>query len=191
MSQTHLGGSGNRSPADPDIRVAHTADLRPSTLAAARALLYDVFDDMTEHDWEHSLGGMHAVAYRGEDIVGHAAVVGRRVGYLGRPLRTGYIEGVAVRADCRGRGYGSALMAPLERIIRGGYQLGVLAATDEAAGFYAHRGWQRWVGRSYALTLEGLVSTSEDDGCLYVIGAGVALERSADLIADWRDDCPW
>ena len=39
------------------VRVAHTAQLDPGTLADARALLYAVFDDMTEADWEHSLGG--------------------------------------------------------------------------------------------------------------------------------------
>ena len=55
------------------VRVAHTAQLDPGTLADARALLYAVFDDMTEHDWEHSLGGLHALAYEGGELVGHAA----------------------------------------------------------------------------------------------------------------------
>ncbi len=31
-------------------------------------------------------------------------------------LRTGYVEGVAVRADVRRRGLGDALMAPLEQV---------------------------------------------------------------------------
>ena len=44
------------------VRTAHTADINAATRAAARALLYDVFDDMTEHDWEHCLGGVHALA---------------------------------------------------------------------------------------------------------------------------------
>ena len=35
------------------VRTAHTAQLEPATLAEARSLLYAVFDDMTEDDWEH------------------------------------------------------------------------------------------------------------------------------------------
>ena len=89
------------------VRTAHTADLDAATLEAARALLYDVFDDMTEHDWEHSLGGVHAIAWEGDELVGHAAVVQRRLLHGGRALRAGYIEGVGVRADSRRRGHGA------------------------------------------------------------------------------------
>src|SRR5688500_20173125 len=43
-----------------ELRTVHTAELGADTLADARALLYAVFDDMTEEDWEHALGGVHA-----------------------------------------------------------------------------------------------------------------------------------
>ena len=179
-------------PVVPEILVAHTADLDRATRAAARALLFDVFEDMTEHDWEHSLGGIHAIAALGGEVVGHAAVIQRRIGYQGRPLRAGYVEGVGVRADLRGRGIGAALMAPLEVIIGAAYDLGALGAADEAASFYRHRGWLPWSGRSYALTLEGLVRTPDDDGGIYVFPVRDApLELTADLIADWRDDSAW
>ena len=89
---------------------------------------------MTEHDWEHSLGGVHALAFDGDTLVGHAAVVQRRLLHGGRALRTGYVEGVAVRADQRRRGHGAAMMDALERVIRGAYDLGALGATDEAVG---------------------------------------------------------
>jgi hypothetical protein len=46
----------------PDLQTAHTADLDPGVLAAALALLDDVFDDMTEQGWGHSLGRIHALA---------------------------------------------------------------------------------------------------------------------------------
>ena len=114
------------------VRTAHTADLDAATLTAARALLYEVFqDDMTEHDWEHSLGGVHALAWDGDELVGHAAVVQRRLLHGGRALRTGYIEGVVVRADRRRRGHAAAMMDALERVVRGAYDLGALGATDE------------------------------------------------------------
>lgn len=34
-----------------ELRTSHTADLDAATLGTARAPLYDVFDDMTEPDW--------------------------------------------------------------------------------------------------------------------------------------------
>jgi aminoglycoside 2'-N-acetyltransferase I len=112
------------------VRVAHTADLDSSSLSAARALLDGAFEDeVTEHDWEHALGGIHALAWDGEELMGHASVIQRRLIHAGRALRTGYVEGVAVRADRRRRGHGSAMMEALERVIRRGYELGALGAT--------------------------------------------------------------
>jgi aminoglycoside 2'-N-acetyltransferase I len=173
------------------VQTAHTADLEPATLAAARALLYDVFDDMTEHDWEHSLGGVHAMAWEDDELVGHAAVVQRRLLHGGRALRTGYVEGVAVRADQRRRGLGAAMMDALERVIRGAYDLGALGATDEAAALYAGRGWRQWQGPSSALTPEGIRRTDDDDGGIYVLPGAVPLDLDGELTCDWRDGDVW
>jgi len=41
----------------PPVALAHTADLSPDRLAAARTLIYRCFDEVTESDWEHALGG--------------------------------------------------------------------------------------------------------------------------------------
>jgi aminoglycoside 2'-N-acetyltransferase I len=128
-----------------EMRVMHTAELTAGERAAARALLYDVFADMTEADWEHALGGMHALVREGADVAGHAAVVMRRVIHRDRALRAGCVEGVAVRKDRRRLGVGAAMMQALERFIRGGYDLGVLGASDEAAAFYTRR--TGWCGR--------------------------------------------
>ena len=173
------------------IRSAHTADLDLPTLAAARALLYEAFDDMTEDDWEHSLGGVHALAFEGDTLVGHAAVVQRRLLHGGRALRTGYVEGVAVRADQRRRGHGGAMMDALERVVRGAYDLGALGATDEAAALYARRGWRQWQGPSWALTPQGIRRTADDDGGIYVLEGAVALDLDGELTCDWRDGDVW
>ena len=131
-----------------EVHTAHTADLDAATLTAARALLYDVFDDMTDHDWEHALGGVHALVWDGAELIGHASVIQRRLVHGGRALRAGYVEGVGVRADRRGRGHGAAMMDALERVVRGAYDLGALGATDAAAAFYAvqptRRGTDGW-----------------------------------------------
>ena len=92
-----------------EVHTAHTADLDSAALTAARTLLYDVFDDMTDHDWEHALGGVHALVWEGGELVGHASVIQRRLLHGGRALRAGYVEGVGVRADRRGRGHGAAM----------------------------------------------------------------------------------
>jgi aminoglycoside 2'-N-acetyltransferase I len=174
------------------VRVAHTAQLEPEVLAAARSLLYAVFDDMTEPDWEHCLGGIHAVAYEGADLVGHASLVMRRLLHGGRALRTGYVEGVAVRADARRRGHASEMMAPLERIIRDAYELGALGATDAAAAFYAGRGWRLWGGPLGALTPSGETGTPDEEGAVYVLPVdGVPLDVSGRLVCDWRDGDVW
>jgi len=108
-----------------ELRTAHTSDLDAATLRAARALLDAVFgDDMSEHDWEHALGGVHALVWEDGELVGHASVVQRRLLHGGRALRAGYVEGVAVSASRRRRGHGGAMMAALERVIRGAYDAG-------------------------------------------------------------------
>jgi rhodanese-related sulfurtransferase len=56
-----------------EVRTAHTADLDTAILGAARALLGDVFEDLTEYDWEHALGGIHALVWEGPQLIGHAS----------------------------------------------------------------------------------------------------------------------
>ncbi|GDY33754.1 GNAT family N-acetyltransferase [Gandjariella thermophila] len=174
-----------------EVRTAHTADLDAGTLRAARSLLDAVFDDMTEHDWEHALGGVHAMVWEGTELVGHASVIQRRLVHGGRALRAGYVEGVGVRADRQGRGYGGAMMAELERVIRAAYQVGALAATEEGAQFYAARGWWPWRGRCAALTPTGVVRTPDADDCVFVLPVAVPLDRSGELVCDWRDGDVW
>jgi aminoglycoside 2'-N-acetyltransferase I len=157
-----------------------------------RALLYEVFgDDLEEDDWEHALGGVHALLWEGEDLVAHAAVVQRRLLHAGRALRTGYVEAVATLADRRRRGYGGLVMEAIERVVRGAYELGALGASEEGAGFYARRGWRPWRGRSWALTPDGVVRTAQEDGGIYVYEVGSRLDRDGDLTCDWRDGSLW
>jgi aminoglycoside 2'-N-acetyltransferase I len=176
----------------PEVRTAHTADLAPATLAAARALLDRVFeDDMSDHDWDHALGGVHALVWEGGELIGHASVIQRRLLHSGRALRAGYVEGVAVRADRRRKGHGVALMEALERVIRRAYDVGALSATDAGARFYAARGWELWRGPTSALTPTGIVRTEDDDGSVQVLQVAESLDLAAELTCDWRDGDLW
>jgi aminoglycoside 2'-N-acetyltransferase I len=175
-----------------EVRTAHTADLDAATLAAARALMAGAFgDDFTADDWEHALGGIHALAWEDGELIGHASVVMRRMLHDGRALRSGYVEAVAVRADHRRRGHGGALMAPLEHVIRHAYDVGALGATDAGAALYTRRGWQRWEGRLSALTPTGVERTDEEEGHVYVLPVTAPLDLAGELTCDWRDGDVW
>lgn len=174
-----------------DLHRCHTADLDPGTLRAARALLEAGFADLADSDWEHALGGVHALVWHGTDLIGHGSVIQRRLLHGGRAWRTGYVEGVVVRSDHRGHGHGAALMAELQRVIRRAYDLGALAATEEAAGFYAALGWTRWQGPTSALTPSGIRRTEDDDGAVYVLPVQVPVSSAAAIVCDWRDGDLW
>jgi aminoglycoside 2'-N-acetyltransferase I len=165
----------------PYIRVAATAELDTDTLAAIRALLEDVFaGDFTEHDWHHCLGGVHALAYDGDRLVGHGSLVERRLSCDGQELRTGYVEGLGVLAAVRGRGFGAAVMRPLEERIRDGCALGALGATDEAVPFYERRGWVKWTGPT----------DPDGEGAVYVLPVE-PIDLTGTLVADWREGDVW
>jgi aminoglycoside 2'-N-acetyltransferase I len=174
------------------MQLAHTSELDAGTLTAARALLDQVFGaDMTDEDWDHALGGMHALAWEEGALIGHASVVQRRLLYGDRALRTGYVESVVVHPERRRRGVGAALMNELERVIRAAYDLGALGATEDGAALYRSRGWRAWQGETWALTPTGLVRTEAEDGDIYVLTVDLELDLNAKLTCDWRDGDVW
>jgi aminoglycoside 2'-N-acetyltransferase I len=174
------------------IKVAHTAELPPPLLDEIWEMLVDVFEgDIEPSDWEHALGGVHALAYDGDALVGHASVIQRRLILGGRALRTGYVEAVGVRAEARRNGHASALMDAIERVIRGAYDVGALGASDMALAFYRQRGWLPWEGETYALTPGGIERTPEDDDSLHVLELAEPLDRRARIMCDWREGAVW
>lgn len=175
-----------------EIRTAHTADLDHTTRAVVRALLDEEFDgDFSDDDWDHTVGGMHALVWEDGMLVAHGSVVQRRLLSGGRALRTGYVEGVGVRADRRGRGCGAAVMGALERVIRGGYAVGALSTTEQAVAFYTARGWWRWQGPTWTLTPDGAMRTADDDDAVFVLPVTVTPDPTAALTCDWRDGDVW
>ncbi len=175
-----------------ELLLAHTADLDAPTLGAVRTLLDGAFGGrLADEDWEHALGGVHALLREDGELVGHGSVVQRRLLHGGRALRTGYVEGVAVRPDRRRRGYGGAVMAGLERVIRGAYDLGALSSSEEALQLYAALGWQLWRGPTSALTPDGVRRTPDDDGGVFVLPGSAPLDLDGELTCDWRDGDVW
>ncbi|OBG12061.1 aminoglycoside 2'-N-acetyltransferase [Mycolicibacterium celeriflavum] len=177
-------------------RLIHTSDLDPETREDAKSMVIEAFDgDFTDVDWEHSLGGMHAMIFDHGALIAHAAVVQRRLLYRRTALRCGYVEAVAVREDWRGQGLARAVMDAVEQVLRGAYQLGALSASEEGRHIYTARGWLPWQGPTSVLAPAGLTRTPDDDNALFVLPVslpdGMVLDTSAEITCDWRDGDVW
>jgi aminoglycoside 2'-N-acetyltransferase I len=175
----------------PELRTAHTADLDAGTRSAIRVLMDGAFGAVSDDTFENVLGGMHALLVEDGELVGHASVVQRRMLHAGRALRTGYIEGVAVREDRRRQGHGAAMMSVLERVVRSGYHLGALGASEDGSRLYTSRGWQLWRGPTSALTPDGIRRTADQDGAIYVLPVSVPVDLTGELVCDWRPGSLW
>ncbi|MCV7344833.1 GNAT family N-acetyltransferase [Mycolicibacterium rhodesiae] len=175
-------------------RLIHTSDLDAETRHSARQMLTDAFGgpaDFTDSDWEHALGGMHAIiAHRGA-LIAHAAVVQRRLLYRGTALRCGYVEAVAVRDDWRGQGLAHAVLDAVEQVIRGAYQIGALSSTPLGETIYRPRGWLHWQGPTSVLAPGGSTRTPADDGSIFVLPVDVEVDATAELACDWRLGDVW
>lgn len=147
--------------------------------------------DFTDDDWEHTLGGMHALIWQHGAIIAHAAVIQRRLIYRGNALRCGYVEGVAVREDHRGQGLVHALLDGVEQVLRGAYELGALSSSVRARGLYAARGWLPWHGPTSVLAPSGPTRTPDDDATVFVFPVTVTVDSCAELMCDWRGGDVW
>jgi aminoglycoside 2'-N-acetyltransferase I len=173
-------------------RLVHTADLDDETREDARRMVIEAFAGaFSDTDWEHALGGMHALISQHGALIAHAAVVQRRLLYRDTALRCGYLEGVAVREDCRGQGLAWALMDAAEQVLRGAYQLGALSVSEAGRQMYTSRGWLPWRGPTSVLAPAGLTRTPDDDNGVFVLPVTVELDTTAEIACDWRDGDVW
>jgi aminoglycoside 2'-N-acetyltransferase I len=183
-----------------ELTVAHTSQLEPATLAEARRMVGDAFEhdrvagepgSFDDLDWDHALGGLHALVRAGGELVAHGSVVQRRFLHAGRTWRVGYVEAVAVAASARRRGHGAAVMAALEDVIGRAYEFGALSATDDGALLYRSRGWQLWRGPAAVFGPEGIRRTPDEDGAVYVLPGAAPLDLDGQLACEWRDGDLW
>lgn len=173
-------------------RLVHTSDLDAETLHNARQMLLEAYaGDFTDADWEHALGGMHAIVVHRGSLIAHAAVIQRRLLYRDLALRCGYVEAVAVQEDWRGKGLGNAVLDAAEQVIRGAYQLGALSASGAGERLYRPRGWLDWEGPTSVLAPSGILPTPDDDGSVFALPVAVDLDPQAPLVCDWRDGDVW
>ena len=173
---------------------SHTSDLDVGDRRVVRALVDEAFEGaFTDEDWSNTIGGMHVLAWSGDDLVGHGSVVQRRLYTGDHALRTGYVEGVAVAGDRRRVGIAGRVLDEVERIIRSGYELGALSDGTGIDRFYQRRGWTTWRGPTQALAPRGVRSTPEEDGNVLVLTTPTtpALDLDAPLTCDHRPGDVW
>jgi aminoglycoside 2'-N-acetyltransferase I len=175
-----------------DLRVAGTDELSGAQLASIRALVEDAFEGtFDDHDWDHTVGGVHVFVVDDDVIVAHGAVVERTLVAGDRQLQSGYVEGVATARSHRRRGLGTKVMKRVAKAIQADFELGALSTAVQ--DFYELLGWERWRGPTYVDTPSGRVRTEdEDDGILVLRTAATRdLDATVSLTCDWRQGDVW
>lgn len=173
-------------------RLVHTADLDHETRLGTHRMLVEAYGDgFTDTDWQHALGGMHALIWHRGALIAHGAVIQRRLLHAGASLRCGYVEAVAVQEDWRGQGLATAVLDACEQVIRGAYQLGALSSAEFTSRIYSARGWLPWRGATSVLAPAGQTPTPDDDGTVFVLPVTAKLDPTTALTCDWRDGNVW
>lgn len=172
-------------------------ELSAQQVAQIRALLWSAFardehGGFTEDDWQHALGGTHFIALVDGEIVSHASVVGRQLQVASRPVRTGYVEAVATLPRRQGRGYGTAVMRDVAKLIKDAYELGALATGSQ--GFYERLGWHVWRGPSSVRTDSGEQPTPDEDGYIMALMTPATppyIDPDVPISCEWRPGDVW
>jgi aminoglycoside 2'-N-acetyltransferase I len=176
------------------LRTSPTADLSPAELDRIRALLDSAFGDhrFDDDDWSHAQGGVHVLATVDGELVAHAALLVRHLSAGELSLRTGYVEAVATAVAWRCQGIASMVMAAVERLIVGGFELGALSASQQGIVFYAARHWERWTGPTAGHTATGVVDCPDE--AVFVLrtpATPAPLDTAVRLVCDWRRGDLW
>lgn len=175
-----------------DVCVAPATDLSAATLARLRPLLDAAFPgDFSDDDWAHALGGVHVWIEVDGEPISHASVVTRRIECDGQVLDVGYVEAVATAAANRRCGYGSAVMARINTIIRDRFVIGLLSTGTHT--FYERLGWQRWTGPTFVDAPDGRRATPGDDGDVMLLPTPrtPSLNLDGPIVCDWRAGDVW
>jgi aminoglycoside 2'-N-acetyltransferase I len=175
------------------VRLVESRNLTDAERAAIRRLLDEAFGgDFSDDDWQHALGGWHAMVGPAESVVAHAALVERRICVGARELRCGYVEAVAVKPGHQRAGLGTAVMSKITELILARFDMGALSTGEWP--FYQRLGWERWRGPTYVRTADGghLRSPEEDEGVMVLrCAASQDIGLSAAITCEERTGDSW
>ena len=136
-------------------------------------------------------GGLHFLAFQGEQLVSHALVTTRWLQPAGQALlKTAYVDAVATLPTHHGQGHGSALMRHLASTIDGEYIIGCLET--ERIEFYEQVGWEVWRGPLAGRSEQGLIPTPEQNGIMILrLSQTPALNLDSTLTIECQDQRIW
>ena len=173
-----------------------TADLTPEVVAAVQGLLTAAFardehGGFTWDDWLHAIGGTHFILEVGGVVVGHASVVERILEISERPVRTGYVEAVAISPALQRQGLGTLLMRATTMFVASGFELGALGTGSQP--FYQRLGWQIWQGPTGVRVEAGFQPTPDEDGYILVLPTPTSppFDLTEAISCDWRPGDAW
>ncbi|HJP89502.1 MAG TPA: GNAT family N-acetyltransferase [Candidatus Limnocylindrales bacterium] len=184
------------TPSNVRIRALPTSALAPEDDAAIRDLLTAAFardqhGGFTWDDWLHAIGGTHLVLEVDGAIAGHASVVERALEISGRPVRTGYVEAVAIQPSMQRRGLGTQLMRAVNELVQREFEVGALGTGTQP--FYEQVGWQIWRGPT-AVRVDGREQpTPDEDGYILVLRTPTSppFELTEPITCEWRSGDAW
>ena len=136
-------------------------------------------------------GGLHFLAFQGEQLVSHALVTTRWLQPEGQSLlKTAYVDAVATLPTLQRQGHGSAVMRHLASAIDGEYVIACLET--ERVEFYEQLGWQIWRGPLAGRSEQGLVPTPEQNGIMILrLSQTPALNLDSTLTIECQDERIW
>lgn len=169
-----------------------TEEAPEGLLEETRAVVFGAFDgEFSEDDWDHALGGWHAIVTDAGRVVSHASVIPRELHVGDLSFAAGYVEGVGTDSATRGEGHGSRAMTEINKIIRRDFELGALST--EAHAFYERLGWERWRGPTFVRSATGLMRTEDEDDGIMVLrfGPSAGIGLTASMSCEERNGDDW
>ena len=148
------------------VTSARTEELNAETRAS---IIHVCRTAHQEDDFTHLFsyipsGGIHVLAYREHEVVGHAVATTRWLQPEGLPLlRTAYVDAVATLPAYQGQGIASTVMRHLATVIAD-YELACL--DTERVSFYARLGWEVWRGPLAGRRATELLPTPDEKGVM-------------------------
>jgi aminoglycoside 2'-N-acetyltransferase I len=148
------------------VTSAHTEELNADTRAS---IIQVCIAAHQKDDFRHIFayipaGGIHALAYRAQELVSHAVVTTRWLQPEGLPmLRTAYVDAVATLPAYQGQGIGSSVMRHLASLLS---DFEIACLETDRVSFYARLGWEEWRGPLAGRRANDLMPTPDQKGIM-------------------------